>query len=258
LTLLAQGLLLDLEGVLYQEGEAIAGAAETLDQLQTLGFRLRYLTNTTTQPRSSIVARLQALGFTLSDDQVFTPPVAAGRLLAARGITRVHLAAAASLAEDFSDFQLTQDQAEAVVMGDLYRGFDWESLNKIFSLVLQGADLVALHRNRYCRRDGQIALDLGPFVAAIEYATGQSADIVGKPDRDFFELAVRSLDAAPDDVVMVGDDLDSDIAGAQGAGLRAIQVETGKYRTEDLNHPRIRPDLRIRSIADLPAVLRSA
>lgn len=257
MTLRAQGLLLDLEGVLYQDGEAIAGAADALARLRATGIKLRYLTNTTTQPRASIVARLQGLGFALSADQVFTPPAAAVKLLAAQGISRIHLATAESLAEDFADFQLVEDHAEAVVMGDLYKGFGWDCLNRIFTLVEAGAVLIALHRNRYCRREGEIALDLGPFVAAIEYASAQPATVVGKPGRAFFELAVRSMDLVPEDAIMVGDDLEADIAGAQRAGLRAIQVQTGKFRIEDRAHPEIHPDLWIRSISDLPSVFQA-
>ena len=99
------------------------------------------------------------------------------------------------------------------------------------------------------------ARDLGPFVAALEYAADIQADVVGKPARAFFDLALADLGLDADEVVMVGDDIEADIGGAQNAGLRAIQVETGKHTPRDSEHPTIRPDLIIHSAAELPAAL---
>jgi HAD superfamily hydrolase (TIGR01458 family) len=138
-----------------------------------------------------------------------------------------------------------------VVLGDLYREFTWDRLNDLFTMLAAGAPLIALHRNRVSRRASGIALDLGPFVAALEYAADVRAHIVGKPSRQFFDLAVASLDLAPARVLMVGDDIESDIGGALGAGLAAVQVRTGKYRPRDEDHPTATPAGRIDSIADL-------
>jgi HAD superfamily hydrolase (TIGR01458 family) len=117
---------------------------------------------------------------------------------------------------------------EAVVMGDLHQGFTWHRLNQLFQILRSRARLVALHRNRYCRRQSGISLDLGPFVAALEYAADIRADVVGKPARAFFDLALDAFSLDADEVVMVGDDIQADSRGAQNAGLRAIQVQTGK------------------------------
>ena len=250
-----KGVLLDLEGVLYQEGAAIAGATEALAELHQQGLDIRFLTNTTTQPRSHIVARLISYGIETRAEQLFTPAIAARGLLESQGCRRIHLAAPPGLAEDFDGFELVARDAQAVVLGDLHLGFTWERLNELFTMVLNGARLIALHRNRYCTRDGRIALDLGPFVAALEYACGFEASVVGKPDRDFFLLAVEDLSLPAEAVVMVGDDLEADIGGAQRAGVKAIQVETGKFRRSDRDQTTIRPDSRIASIADLPGIL---
>jgi HAD superfamily hydrolase (TIGR01458 family) len=186
---------------------------------------------------------------------VFTPSAAACRLLEQEGIRRLHLAAPAALCEDFKVFELVEAEPEAVVMGDLHEGFTWRRLNQLFQMLRSGARLVALHRNRYCRRESGISLDLGPFVAALEYAADIRADVVGKPARAFFDLALDDLGLDQDEVVMVGDDIEADIGGAQNAGLRAIQVETGKYTPRDREHPTLRPDLVIRSAAALPAAI---
>jgi len=254
----ARGLLLDLEGVLYQEKAAIPGALETIRCLTERGLALRFLTNTTTQPRREIVARMQAMGFEVEPVQVFTPALAAGHLLARDGIRRLHLAAPPSLAEDFGAFDLVDDRPEAVVMGDLHTGFTWQRLDGLFRMLLDGARLVALHRNRFCRRGEHLALDLGPFVAALEYAAGTEALTVGKPSEPFFMSAVEDMGLDRGEVVMVGDDIEADIGGALAAGLRAVQVQTGKYSPRDDDHPTVNASGRVPSIADLPRWLADA
>ena len=114
---------------------------------------------------------------------------------------------------------------------------------------------MALHKNRFCRRAEGLSLDVGPFVAALEYAAGTEAAIMGKPSPAFFHMALESLGLAPGEVVMVGDDIEADIGGAQDAGLRAIQVETGKYSDRDREHPTVTPDECIASVVDLPALI---
>ncbi len=246
-----RGVLLDLEGVLYQGDAAIKGAIEAVARLDQAGLGLRFLTNTTVRPRGDIVARMRAMGFTLEPGHVFTPVMAAIRLLREAGIGRLHLAAEPRLAEDFGDFELVDAAPGAVVLGDLHRGFDWDRLNALYGMVRDGARLVALHKNRFCRRQGELELDLGPFVAALEYAAGTEAEVVGKPSPTFFAMARADLGTTPGETVMVGDDIEADIGGGQQAGLRAVQVRTGKYSRRDDSHPTVTPDARIDTIADL-------
>ncbi len=248
------GLLLDLEGVLYQDDKPVPGVASAIKVLKKSHIEIRYLTNTTTQPRRLIVDRLIRMGFDLTSAQVFTPGIAAARLLKQQQVERLHLAAPAPLAEDFSDFRLVDDNPQVIVLGDLHREFSWNRLNALFQMARQGARIVALHKNRYCRRGKQIALDLGPFVAALEFANGITATVVGKPTRLFFKLALEDLDLEPAKVAMVGDDIEVDIGGAQQIGMPAIQVKTGKFMPKDIDHPSIQPDLRIDSAADLPNI----
>jgi phospholysine phosphohistidine inorganic pyrophosphate phosphatase len=250
-----RGLLLDLEGVLYESGHIIPGAADAVRELADAGLKIRYLTNTTTRSRRAIVEGLRSISVFVDPQHLFTPSAAASRFLERDGVQQIHLAAPSALCEDFAAFELVEANPGAVVMGDLYKGFTWHRLNQLYQMLRSGARLVALHRNRYCRRESGISLDLGPFVAALEYAADIRADAVGKPASAFFDLALDDLGLDADEVVMVGDDIEADIGGAQNAGLRAIQVETGKYTPRDREHPTIRPDLVIRSAATLPAAI---
>lgn len=250
--------LLDLEGVLYQSEAPIPGGDAALRELEARGLGLRYVTNTTTTSRNGVLRRLSKVGLEIDPAALFTPLAAARRLLEDWQARRIHLAAAPETAPDFAGLELADEgPVDAVVMGDLYTAYDWQRVNLLFTLVRGGARLIALHKNRVCRRDGGLGLDAGPFVAAVEYAAGVEAVVVGKPAAPFFQLALADLGVAPDQAVMVGDDIEADIGGAQGAGLRALQVETGKFTAADLAHPRVKPDGRIASIADLPAALEA-
>lgn len=251
-----RAVLLDLEGVLYLDGAPISGAAEALVALESAGLDLRFVTNTTTTSREGVFERLVAAGVTVPKEALFTPLAAACAQLRQWGSQRIHLAVPKAARVDFEAFDVVDNgPVDAVVLGDLYKDYDWERLNGLFGLLEAGANFLALHKNRVCRRDGEIALDAGPFVAALEYATGRTATVVGKPSQAFFRLALDDLGVAPDAALMVGDDIEADIGGAQGAGLRAVQVETGKYTAADRDHPLVTPDARIPSIAELPALI---
>lgn len=252
-----KAMLLDLEGVLYDGDRPIAGATAAVARLRDMGLDLRYLTNTTTRSRAGVAERLAELGLNVGPEALFTPLAAARRLLAGWQAQRIRLAAPEAAAADFGGLELTDSgPVDAVVVGDLYKGFDWDLLNELFVLLRGGARLIALHKNRYCRRGDGIGLDVGPFVAALEYAANTHAVVVGKPSPDFFQLALDDMGVTAGDCMMVGDDIDADIGGAQGAGLKAVQVRTGKFTEADLEHPSVRPDFRIDSIAALPDLIR--
>jgi HAD superfamily hydrolase (TIGR01458 family) len=160
--------------------------------------------------------------------------------------------------EDFGEFDLKGARPEVVVVGDLGDAWDFAKLNRAFLHLMDGADLIALQRDRYWLRGDGLALDAGPFVAALEYATGKQALVCGKPSAEFYRTALASLGPAgerPKDVVMVGDDLWGDVDGAQRAGLTAWMVRTGKFREDVVAKGGITPDRIFASVAELPRAL---
>lgn len=225
-----RGVLLDLDGVLYVGREPLTGAATALARLRETGLPLGFVTNTTRRSRPAIRADLRAMGFAIGDAELFTPARAARDWIAARGLSP-HLLIHPGLAEDFDG--VPADGEDAVVVGDAGEGFTYAALNKAFRLLMRGAPLLALAANRYFRETDGLSLDAGPFVAALEYASGTRALLFGKPAPAFFHAAVAGLGCSPDAAVMVGDDVEADVNGAIAAGLAGILVRTGKYRPED-------------------------
>ena len=249
-------ILLDLDGTLYTDAGAIPGAVEALAELRRRGVPFRFVTNTTRRSRRRLAERLASYGFAVEPAQVVTAVMSGVALLEARGIRRVAAYVASETMEDFARFDLEAARPEAVVIGDLGDAWDFATLNRAFHQLMDGADLLALQRDRYWLRGDGLALDAGPFVAALEYATGKTATVCGKPSAAFYAAAVASLPAeiaaAPGGVVMVGDDLWGDVDGAQRAGLTAWMVRTGKHREDVVAASGITPDRVINSVADLP------
>ncbi|WP_018945741.1 TIGR01458 family HAD-type hydrolase [Thioalkalivibrio sp. AKL17] len=232
-----RAVLLDLSGVLYVGDRAIPGVAEALRRLQTAGYPLRYVTNTTRHSRARIVRELSSIGFTIPPEHLATAPAAIHTRLQAEG-RRPLLLLNPDLAPEFED--MATDDPDVVVLGDMGEAFDYAHLNRAFRTLMQGAPLWVMGVNRYFREADGLSLDLGPFVRALEFAADVTAENFGKPDPRLFHAAVADLDLSPEEVLVVGDDVTSDVEGALDAGMAACLVQTGKYQPGDENlcgHP---------------------
>jgi HAD superfamily hydrolase (TIGR01458 family) len=250
-----EGLLLDLSGVIYVQDEAVPGAAEALERLRSDGIPIRLVTNTTMRPRSSILERLERLGVKADPPELITPASLAKRRCEEAGYDSVALVVLDELLEDLDGLEQRGNSVDAVIVGDLGEAWDYEVLNRAFRHLMDGAVLIALQKNRYWETAGGLSLDAGPFVSALEYATGREAEVVGKPSPPFFELALGELGTSADRAAMVGDDVEADVGGAMDAGLAGILVRTGKYREDLVEESGIAPTSTVDSIADVPALL---
>lgn len=230
---MVKGVLLDLAGVLYDGDTPVEGAVQAVARLRAEGMALRFLTNSTRAPRRVLLERLMRMGFDVDAAELFTPASVACALLADRKL-EPHLLIHPDLAEDFAGLA-PAGPGRAVVVGDAGTAFTYEALNAAFRMLMAGAEFYALAANRRFRdADGELSMDAGAFVAALEYASERKAQVLGKPAPAFFAAALDAMGVAPADAVMIGDDAESDVAGALRAGLgRAILVQTGKYREGD-------------------------
>src|SRR4051794_1502033 len=250
-----RGFLIDLDGVVYVDDIAVPGAAESIRRLKGQGFSYRFVTNATNKSRATIMKKIEGFGIQTSEPEIFSASYAAAQWLLKQGRVKCWVLTRGDAVEDFRGLELTSEDPNFIVLGDLMHEYTFELLNEVFRKLLAGAELIALQKNRYWLTGGKLTLDAGPFVAALEYASSKSARVIGKPSGAFFELALADLGLAPGQVVMVGDDAEADIGGAQEAGLKAILVKTGKYRPEDILEAGIKPDVLVESIADLPDLL---
>lgn len=226
------GVLLDLAGVVYDGDAAIPGAVEAVALLRSAGLPLRFVSNTTRSAKRTVLDRLHRLGLAVAGDELFTPAQAARAWLVEHGCSP-HLLIHPDLEPDFHG--LPYGDRRAVIIGDAGEALDYVSLNAAFRELNDGANFLALAINRAFKdTDGKLSLDVGPFVAALEFACQRKATVLGKPSPDFFLAALASMNCPAGEAVMVGDDAEGDVAGALGAGLAAaLQVRTGKYRAGD-------------------------
>lgn len=253
-----RGVLIDLDGTVYDRETVIPGAADAVRTLRGAGFPVRFLTNTSRTSRAELVRRLADHGIEVVREEVYTASYGAALWLAGSRIRRAAVLIPSTALEDFvdvSDVCLDTESPEAVLVGDLGKEWTFGRLNEAFRWLMSGAELVAIHKNPYWRTEDGLTLDAGAFVAALEYGSGREAKIIGKPSREFFATAAGAMGLKTEDVVMVGDDLTTDIVGARAVGAKAILVRTGKFRETDLATARAKPNLIVDSIAELPGVL---
>lgn len=232
-----KAILFDISGVLHVDHVPVRGAVELLDQLQSSDLQLRFVTNTSRSTCADILQSLNIMGFAVDPAQVFTAALAVKHVLLRRKL-RPFCLIHPQLTPEFSD--IDQTDPDAVVIADAAHRFDYEQLNHAFRLVLDGAPLLGIGLNRYFKSADQLQLDAGPFIKALEYATGIEAEILGKPAAGFFQAAVDSVGCQADEVLMIGDDAVADVEGALAVGLQACLVKTGKYLPGDedtISHP---------------------
>ncbi len=252
-----EGVLFDLDGVLYEGERPVPGAAEAVAWFREREIPHLFLTNTTSRPRAALVEKLAAMGIRVPEEALFTPPVAARRWLEGHRCRRIALFVPEATRREFGGLDFADERAEAagaVVLGDLGRGWDFDTLNRAFRLLMaaEATPLVALGLTRYWKAEEGLRLDVGPFVKALEYATGREAVVLGKPAVPFYRAALERLGTAAERTLMVGDDIRGDVEAAQRAGLHAALVRTGKFRATDLELG-IEPEAVLDSVADLPA-----
>jgi len=252
------GILFDLDGVFYVGERAIPGAAETLAWVRQQEIPHCFLTNTTSKPRSALVQKLAKLGLDADEDEILTPPVAAGRWIEDNLEGPVALFVPPATESEFTHLdRVPRDSdlpAAAIVVGDLGEAWDYKTLNQAFRLLMRQPPpkLIALGMTRYWLADDGLRLDVAPFITALQHATDISPMVLGKPAAPFFATALEMIGCRAGEAVMIGDDIKSDVGAAQAAGVgSAILVRTGKFKNQDLTSD-VRPDAVLDSIADLP------
>ena len=251
------GLLIDLDGVIYQSDRVIPGALATLDWIRQNNIPHLFVTNTTSRSRAELLRKFADLGFETELEKVMTPIVAARQYLDSRRYRKIAAFITQGAAREFSEVEIVpggvEQSVDAVVIGDLGAAWDYQQLNNAFRFLMREPrpELIALGMTRYWRGEDGLLLDVAPFVCALENAAACKALVLGKPAAEFFAAALTRLQCNAEQTFMIGDDIAADTDAAQLCGIRAIQVRTGKFREADLNGT-IKPFALLDSIADLP------
>ena len=244
-----RALLLDLDGVIVLAGAPIAGAAEAIAALERRGMPYRIVTNTSAVSRDTLSRWSARLGAPIPAAR-FESALSASAAWTARRLPDqpLYVLASEDARQEFAGQRLLTHAeaaqpgatAAAVVIGDSPEEATFDNLNRAFRLILGGAVLVGMHRNPWWLTPDGPTLDSGAYVVGLEFSSGHTATIIGKPSAAFFSQAVRDLrreagrDLARTEIAMVGDDVRTDVRAAQRAGMRGIFVLSGKHGRDDI------------------------
>jgi len=246
-----KGFLIDLDGVVYVDNDPIEGAIETLNYIKGKGYPVNYVTNTSNKSIGALYKKLIDMGLPVEKDEILSASYATALYVKSRGYARCYGVVDQEVGEDFKDLNFVNTQPDVVIVGDIGRQWSYDLLNTIFNMVMNGADLVAMHKGKFWKTREGLRLDIGAFVEGLEYTTGEKAAIVGKPSASFFEMGLAQLNLQSGEVAMIGDDLESDVGGARQAGLYGVLSKTGKFKEQQLQHSPVTPDSSLSSIVEL-------
>jgi len=245
--------IVDVDGVLVKGGEPLPGAAAALAALTELG-RVIILTNNSTRSRAQTAAALRALGFAVTAEMVVTSSYIAARWLREReGRVRVWVIGEEGLIKELSaagHVLSPPEEAEWVVAG-MDRALTYEKLADALRALLSGARFLATNRDGTFPTPAGLLPGAGAVVGAIEGMGFPPETVVGKPSPIAFEIALEVAGVSPREALMIGDRLDTDILGAQRAGLDTALILTGVSRAEDIERRGIVPTTVARDLGEL-------
>ena len=254
--MIPKAILIDLDGTLYSGDQPIHGSNDTLQFLADANIPFCFITNTTRMIKSDLATMLNTMGLLVDANNICTAPEASAIYCRNKRYKKIMLVVPdKNMEKDFHDFNLVTNNPDAIILGDLGQKLTFDLLNKMFNLVMDGAELIAMHKNRYWNSGHGFTLDAGPIVAALEDATGINAIVVGKPSIYLFKLASQQWNFNKSEILMVGDDIWADIGGARNANMPSVLVKTGKFRKEQLKQVDFSPNFIINSFADLPNII---
>ena len=255
-----RGILCDIDGTLYFRGKIIPDAIETVSYLQDKGYKIVFLTNTDSKPPQDILEILLNFGFSVKSDDIFTPIIAIKEYISQFPDKKSYFLMSERVTSEFQSFsQVTEDELpDFVVISDFSDDWRIERLNTAFKYVLNGAKLIGSQGNRYyLDKDGNPNIDTGSFVRMVADAANIKPTILGKPNSDYFKLALEKIGIHTNEAIIIGDDAESDIQGAQNAGIKGILVKTGKgqEKFQKNYHSKIEPFLTLKSFSELRNLL---
>lgn len=262
------GVICDLDGVVYRGAEPCPGAVEGLEAARAAGLRVLFLTNNAGHRPEDVADRLRDVGLTVEPGEVLTSSMVAAAHVArltAPGPDAVALAVggpgvrlclerAGIATVSPADLAANPRPPVWVVVQGYGPQLTVRDLNEAAYALNAGAAWVATNADSTLPTERGLAPGNGSLLAAVGHATGRTPDlVVGKPERPAFERALEVLDLRREEVLTIGDRLDTDIVGAKAAGIPTALVLTGVHGRDDVATaaPEYRPDLIVDTIPDL-------
>ncbi|RYG44700.1 HAD-IIA family hydrolase [bacterium] len=222
--------LFDLDGTLFRGSVAIPGAAEAVNALRARGAAIRFLTNNSTRTRDEFAAKLRGFGYVAEDREVYSTAAGTAFHLNESGLKSAFVVGEIGLKATLAESGIAvveEGPADAVVVG-LARNFSYDMLKEAMERIRAGAAFVATNPDKtYPVEGGGLIPGAGSIVAAVRACSGVEPFIVGKPNPFLVRAAVAELRLNPEEVLVVGDRLDTDIEAGKAAGCPTWLVLSG-------------------------------
>lgn len=253
-----KGIIFDIDGTLIMHGAALPGVIDSLKRIRNMGYKLRFVSNTTSRDEEQLAVQLRSLGLEVHKHEIMTSVSACIAYLQSNYTSgNGFFAIPKSLQTHFNSFSQVDENPDYIVLGDLDEDFNYVLLNKIFNFLRCGSQLIVFHKNPYYFRHDKTWLDSGSFTKALEFASGTKAVVTGKPSPVMFRCAIQSMQLAESQVLVVGDDVTTDIAGARNAELDYLLIGSGKFKLDDIVTHQVPSSNFVRTFSELLTWLES-
>ncbi|WP_105615880.1 TIGR01458 family HAD-type hydrolase [Vallitalea okinawensis] len=248
-------IIFDLNGTLYEKGVAINGSNETIRKLREHNYHLSFITNTDGRSIKDVYQRVLKKGLDVKEEEIYTPVSAVKVFIEQNNDKLFYPLVTDDVFESLVGVNRNVNNPDYVVIGDFCDKVSFEEINKVFRMIKNGAKIIALSKTLwYIDVDGY-SINTGAFVKMFEIACESEAILMGKPSKDFFYMGLKRTNSQPENTLVIGDDIKTDILGAKNIGATAALVKTGVYHEDTLKSSLVQPDFVIDNINDLPNLL---
>ena len=244
--------LIDLDGTIYNGDKKIKYAKEFVDYLNTNNIDYLFLTNNSTRQPKEVAEHLKKFDIDTSEEHVFTSSDATKIYLEGKGYKNLYVIGESGLKNTLSSFNQkeNEDCVDAVVVG-LDRKLSYDKLTIATRAILKGAELIGTNPDTLLPTANGFMPSNGGQVKYLEYATSTTATFIGKPSKIIMESAINLFSYGKDEIVMIGDNYDTDIMAGINGGIDTIHVQTGVTSVEDLESKAHKPTYSIKNLFEL-------
>ena len=226
-----KGLLIDLDGTVYEHGKPLEGVQEVIDGLLER-YNVLFLTNTDSRSKTNLMDYYHRIGINLPEEKVYSVPEFTKKYLLENDLS-AYFIVTEDLADFFEGVKMDDFNPDVVIVGDVRGRADLQDrLNKALRCLKRGAELYVLQKGITYVSSSGLSLDSGSYGMLLENASGKRLKVMGKPNKDFILDACKKIEIEPSNACIVGDDIEADILGAKSVGAYGILVQTGRYDPE--------------------------
>ena len=253
-----RNLIIDMDGVLWRGNTALPGLEEFVSTIRNTKIRMVLATNNSSSTVDQYISKLKRMGVHVTPEEILTSAQATGSYLykIAPKRRRVFVIGGDGITNAIRDheFVITEDDPDYVVIG-IDKNITWEKLNTAVMNIRAGAKFIGTNPDTTYPTENGVGVGNGAILAAVKVATGISPLVIGKPETPIYEQALQRLKSNSSDTLMIGDRLDTDILGAQRAGINTLLVLTGVTTLEMSKASVVQPDLVLTGLPEITSGL---